>query len=199
MSDAIDDTSIVPDPRSIRTARLLRAGALLVIGLVVAFSATVHEQFNFVQWLLFGSFALIGITTFAEYLAVQATRASWLVSARSLLAILAAVVVLVPTDSAGLAGAVAVWALVTALISLARVILRGQPRSVGLPSAVLSAALAVMALLTRDDLVALIGFFGAYAVVRAVFLGISAFDSRIDAVSDESHAGPALGSDTTTT
>ena len=43
---------------------------------------------------------------------------------------------------------------------------------VAVPSLLLSAALAVFALLFRDDAVALIGFFGAYAIIRGVFLGI---------------------------
>ena len=50
--------------------------------------------------------------------------------------------------------------------------------SVAVPSALLSGALALLILLFRDDLIAVIGFFGAYAIVRAVFLGISAFDTR---------------------
>ena len=57
-----------------------------------------------------------------------------------------------------------------------------QARGVAVPSALLSGALALLVLVFRDDLIAVIGFFGAYAIVRGVFLGISAFDTRGSAV-----------------
>ena len=48
--------------------------------------------------------------------------------------------------------------------------------------------LAVLALLFRDDEVATLGFFGAYAIIGAVFLGISAFDGTRRSATDPAAA-----------
>lgn len=198
MSDVVATTLTDLEPSRLRSARLLRAGTLLAIGLVIAFSAPLHEQTEFARWTLTGSLAAIGLTTLVEAALLRYSRGGWLVSLRGTIAIVGAIRAAFASTPNEFAAIVAVWAVLTALTSLVRVILRAQPRAVGLPSALLGVALAFAAILSRDDLVALIGFFGAYAVLHAVFLGIFAFDSRNAAVSDDSTADP-FGDGTTTT
>lgn len=65
------------------------------------------------------------------------------------------------SDSLTMALVLALWAALTAVITIMRLARGVQPMKVAVPSLLLSAALAVFALLFRDDAVALIGFFGA--------------------------------------
>ncbi len=196
MAEALSDATLpaTVDPRSLRTARILRAGALLVTGLVITFTAPLHQQVEFDRWLLLVGFVLIGFATIVEYIALRSTPASRLLAVRGGLAIAAAFASVLADGSTGLAWVIAVWAALTALTTLTRTGLGGQPRSVGLPSALLDAGLVAAALLTRADPVAMIGFFGAYAVIRSVFLGISAFDGRSS--SGERQPLPSAAADT---
>lgn len=167
-----------PESRALRRARLLRAGVLLVAGIVIAFTATLHRDAAFDRWLLSASLIAIGLATGVEFFAVRATPASWLVAARAALALVAGIAVLITTSAAATSFTLAIWAASSVLIAVIRITQGSQDRSVAVPSALLSGALALLILLFRDDLIAVIGFFGAYAIVRAVFLGISAFDTR---------------------
>lgn len=179
MPDAISDASTENvDSRSLRTARLIRSAALLLSGFAVTFTAVLHEQLEFDRWLLVASLAFIGAVTLVEYRALRSSLESWWVAARAVSAFAAAGSLVAATSSAAVALILALWAALTAVITLMRLVRGVQPRAVALPSAALSIALAVVTLLVRDDPVAVIGFFGAYAVIRGVFLGISAFDAR---------------------
>jgi len=179
MPDAIGGASTEgAELRSIRTARLLRSAALLLAGFAVAFTAVLHEQLSFDRWLLVASLAFIGAVTLVEYRALRSSLESWWVAARAVIAFAAAGSLIAAGSSAAIALVLALWAVLTAVITLMRLARGAQPRAVALPSAALSIALAVVTLLVRDDPVAVIGFFGAYAVIRGVFLGISAFDAR---------------------
>ncbi|MBO1901251.1 hypothetical protein J4H92_04730 [Leucobacter weissii] len=179
------------EQRRLRSAQLLRAGALLAIGFGIAFSATLHEQLAFDRGVMTIAFALIGLSTLIEYLSLRGTAESWWVAARAVVAFAGAGALIAVVDTAGLALVVAVWALLTALITIMRLTRGAQPGGAAIPSALLSAALAVAVLIVRDDAVAIIGFFGTYAVIRGVFLGIAAFDLR-------AHGGDAdRGGDTT--
>ena len=171
-----------PESRDLRRARLLRAAVLLAAGIVIAFTATLHSDPAFDRWVLCASLLAIGLTTVIEFFAMRATPASWLVAARAALALLAAVMVLASTSAFGTSLVIAVWAAASAIIAVVRVMQGSQARGVAVPSALLSGALALLVLVFRDDLIAVIGFFGAYAIVRGVFLGISAFDTRGSAV-----------------
>ncbi|MBN9612858.1 MAG: hypothetical protein J0H64_05265 [Actinobacteria bacterium] len=178
MTDAVEDAALptIADPRAQRAARLTRAIVLVLVGIVIAFTATLHRDFEFDRWLLLASLALIGAATLVEYRALRDTLESWWVAARAIIAFAAAGSLIAIADTTGMALVVVFWAVLTAVITLMRLARGVQPPRVALPSAVLSLALALVAFLVRDDSVAMVGFFGAYAVIRGVFLGISAFD-----------------------
>lgn len=161
-----------------RNVRLLRAAVLLLVGLTITFSAPQHANIEFDVAMLTLGLSLIGVATVAEYFAVRNTTESWWVAARATVALAAAGAGLAIVDTASMALVIAIWAGLTALITLMRWVRGVQPRSIALPSLLLSLALTVAVLITHDDPVAVIGFFGAYALVRGVFLGIAAFDPR---------------------
>ena len=170
--------SVNPESRDLRRARLLRAAVLLIAGIVIAFTATLHSDPVFDRWVLFASLLAIGITTVVEFFALRATPASWLVATRATLALVAAAAILVSNSAFDTSLVLAVWAATSVIIAVVRVTQGSQSRGVAVPSAFLSGVLAVLVLVFRDDLIAVIGLFGAYAIVRGVFLGISAFDTR---------------------
>lgn len=164
--------------RGFRAAQLVRAAVLVVVGVVIAFTAPLHRELGFDLWVLGGGLALIGAATLLEYFALRGTSESWWIAARAVVALAAAGSLLAVSDSLTMALVLALWAALTAVITIMRLARGVQPMKVAVPSLLLSAALAVLALLFRDDAVALIGFFGAYAIIRGVFLGIAAFDPR---------------------
>lgn len=197
MTDAVDDAALptTAEPRAQRAARLTRAIVLLLVGIAIAFTATLHRDFEFDRWMLFASLALIGAATLVEYRDLRDTLESWWVAARAVIAFAAAGSLIAVADTAGMALVVVFWALLTAVITLMRLVRGVQPRRVALPSAGLSLALALVTFLVRADSVAMIGFFGAYAVIRGVFLGISAFESG----ASETPAAGSADPDTPTT
>lgn len=162
--------------RGLRSARLIRAVALLVVGLAIAFTAPLHEQIGFDVWALIVGLALIGAATIVEYFKLKDTAESWWIAARAVVAFAAVGSLLVVADSASLALVLALWAAFTALITLMRLLRKVQPTKIAVPSLLLSLSLAIVSIIFHDDPVALIGFFGAYAIIRGVFLGITAFD-----------------------
>lgn len=190
----------------------IRTIVLIASGAAIAFTATQHSDAQFSLMTLGVSLVLLGAATSGEYVTLRRTPAAWLLAARALLTIAAGVTLLVlfgiaTTMETGLAGTVAqlspsatsqfamltaiviaIWAALTAVITCVRAAKGTQPRNIALPSAALSVLLALFVLLFRDDFVAIIGFFGAYAIVRAVFLGIAVFDMKSPA---EAHAAAA--------
>jgi len=163
---------------NLRLAQFTRAGVLLAVGLATAFTATLHRYYEFDRWLLVVGLGLIGIATLVEYFALRDTTESGWVAARATVAIAAAGSLLAAGDTPTLALIIALWAGLTALITLMRLVRKVQPVKVALPSLALSVLLAVAALIARQDPIALVGVFGAYAIIRGVFLGIVAFDPR---------------------
>ncbi|WP_382334922.1 hypothetical protein [Leucobacter soli] len=184
-------SSTSADHRALRRAGLIRAVALVLVGLAIAFTATLHESFAFDHWLLSTSLTVIGAVTLVEYWALRSTLESWWVAARAVIAFAAAGALIAVADDVSLALVIVFWAMLTAVITLMRLLRGVQPRRVAVPSALLSLALAVVTLLVREDPVAVIGFFGAYAVIRGVFLGISAFDGgSVGAAPDADTSAP---------
>ena len=164
--------------RGFRAAQLVRAAVLVIVGVAIAFTAPLHRQLDFDLWVLGGGLTLIGAATLLEYLALRGTSESWWIAARAIVAFAAAGSLLAVGDSFTMALILALWATLTAVITVMRLARGVQPVKVAVPSLLLSIALAILALLFRDDVVAIIGFFGAYAIIRGVFLGIAAFDPR---------------------
>ena len=171
-------TTATSEFRGFRAAQLVRAAVLVVVGVVIAFTAPLHRELGFDLWVLGGGLALIGAATLLEYFALRGTSESWWIAARAVVAFAAAGSLLAVSDSLTMALVLALWAALTAVITIMRLTRGVQPMKVAVPSLLLSATLAVLVLLFRDDAVALIGFFGAYAIIRGVFLGIAAFDPR---------------------
>jgi hypothetical protein len=177
MSTETADSATV-EVRSLRAAQLTRAIVLLIVGLAIAFTAALHEQLGFDIALIVGGLALIGAATIFEYFALRGTAESWWIAARATVAIAAAGALLAVADELTLALVLTIWAALTALITLMRLVRGVQPARVAVPSLLLSVALAVITIVVHDDPVAVTGFFGAYATIRGVFLGIAAFDPR---------------------
>ncbi len=170
--------------QGIRAAQVIRAAVLIAVGVAIAFSAPLHRDLSFDLWLLGGGLALIGAATLLEYLALRGTLESWWIAARSVVAFAAAGSLLAVNDTFTMALVLTLWASLTAVITVMRLVRGVQPTKVAVPSILLSVALAIASLVFRDDAVAVIGFFGAYAIIRGVFLGIAAFDPHptVDAV-----------------
>lgn len=170
--------SVTPEIRGLRAAQLIRASVLVVTGITIALTAALHEQLGFDRAILVTALALIGAATVLEYFALRGTPESWWIAARAVVAFAAAGSLIAAADSPSIALVVMIWALLTALITLLRLLRGVQLPKVAIPSLLLSVGLAIVSLLAREDPVAVVGFFGAYAMIRGVFLGISAFDPR---------------------
>ncbi|GAA1778441.1 MULTISPECIES: hypothetical protein [Leucobacter] len=162
--------------------RFVRASVLLVIGFAIAFSATLHEQAAFDRWLVVAALVVLGAVWACEAAASRQNpalaRTAVLQSGTAIAAALVLAVLPFADQTLAMSLVVTAWAILVALLQLTTVLRGTQTRAAGLPAVLLSALLAVVVLLSRDDAVAVIGFFGGYAVVCGVFLGISAFDSR---------------------
>ena len=184
MASAVNEGNLPSETvdRSLRTVRILRAVVLLVVGFVVAFSATLHEQAAFDRWLVVIALAVLGAVWGWEAAAARpqpaVARTAMLQSGTAIAAALVLAVLPFGDQTLATSFVLVAWAILVALLQLTTVLRGTQARAAGLPAAVLSALLALVVLLSRDDAVAVIGFFGGYAVVCGVFLGISAFDSR---------------------
>lgn len=184
MASAVNEGDLPSETvdRSLRTVRILRAVVLLVVGFVVAFSATLHEQAAFDRWLVVIALAVLGAVWGWEAAAARpqpaVARTAMLQSGTAIAAALVLAVLPFGDQTLATSFVLVAWAILVALLQLTTVLRGTQARAAGLPAAVLSALLALVVLLSRDDAVAVIGFFGGYAVVCGVFLGISAFDSR---------------------
>lgn len=188
---------VTTEVRASRRAQLLRAAVLFLSGMAITFTATSHGDVQFDLYLLGSSLVLIALATFVEYYSLRGTSESWWVAARAVIALGAAGSLVAVTDSASMALIIAVWAGLTGLITLMRMIRKVQPQRVALPSLLLSVALLVSVLLVQQDAIAVIGFFGAYAVLRGVFLAISAFDGRATAEESEETFAAESGANTT--
>lgn len=159
-----------------RAVRLVRVVVLLCAGLVIAFSATLHEQLVFDRTVAAASLLALALAHLIAWLRTPQRSAVMLLVA--VCALVAGVAVLFTAQVPAFALVVAAWALVNGLLEFVAVKLNQSHRGDGLLMGALGVLLALLVLLVRNDPVAIIGFFGAYAVIGGVFLGISAFDRR---------------------
>ncbi|MGO3146987.1 MAG: hypothetical protein ACTIJ6_04835 [Leucobacter sp.] len=161
-----------------RWTTLLRAGVLLVVGLVIAFSATLHENFAFDVALTSSGLALIGAVYIIECSQRRGKQGAPIALLLGIVSFAAAATVFTVRIEFAFAIVIAAWALVCALFEFLGMTVAPGSRQ---DAAIIGAAgmlLAVLVLVFRDDAVAVIGFFGAYAVIAGVFLGIAGFDVR---------------------
>lgn len=173
-----DETrSATPEVGS-RAAALVRVGVLAVAGLGITFTATLHEQLTFDRLVVALTFAALAASHVFIW---TATARSARTSARLLLAVVslvAAIAMLFVGAPIAFALVLAAWALISGLLEFIGGALGGAAKQDATLMGATGVLLAVLALLFRDDQVAALGFFGAYAIVGAVFLGISAFDGN---------------------
>ena len=147
--------------------------------MAIAFSATLHEQLGFDLALAAGALAAIGIAHLLEGFSSRDHRLVPFTLAA--VALCAAVVVALSGTPIAFAVTIAAWSLASALLEFISGVVRPGSRSDTVILGATGMLLALFALLAREDQVAILGFFGAYAVVAGVFLGISAFDTKRDA------------------
>ena len=160
-----------------RAVRLIRVGVLCIAGIVIAFSATLHEQLGFDTTVAAIAIGAIGVAHLIEWISLRASGGNPVPLLLGIAALAAAVVLPLTGSVLGFAVTVAAWALVSALLEFLGMTTRPGTRQDATLLGALGVLLALLVLLVREDQVAILGFFGAYAIFAGVFLGISAFDS----------------------
>lgn len=174
----VDARSTDPIKFPARSVRLMRAVVLLVVGLAITFSATMHEQLGFDLVIVVVALGAIGLTHLVESVASRGLARTPVALILAVVSLAAAVAVAFTNSVNGMAVVIAAWALVGALLEFIGGLVRPGARPDTTLLGALGLLLAILVLLVRDDQVAVVGFVGAYAIIAGVFLGISAFDSR---------------------
>lgn len=165
------------NPLPSRSVRLIRVAVLVVAGIVIAFSATMHEQLGFDTAVAAVAIGAVGIAHGVEWVSLRASGGSPVALLLGIAAVISAVVLPLTSSVIGFAVVVAAWALVSALLEFLGMVTRPGTRQDAALLGALGVLLALLVLLVREDQVAILGFFGAYAIFAGVFLGISAFDA----------------------
>lgn len=173
-------------------ARVLRAALLLTVGLVVTFSATFHERFAFDLAVVVAALIAIGVVHGVEAIQRRGTGGAAVAIALGVASIAAALLLTVLSNELAFAVVIAGWALVTALLEFVAMVVQPGTRQDAALVGAAGVLLAVTVLLARGDLVAVIGFFGAYAIITGVFLGIASFDTRTAADADPLNQGSTV-------
>lgn len=175
-STAVD--SATPGTGVSRAVNVTRAAALLATGLAITFTAAQHSDLGFDLALVCAGLVLLAVAHAVQAVAARGRSGG---SVSVLLAVVTGIAaVAVPFIGTALALAVVLagWSLVSALLEfIGQKVFPGSRQDASFLGA-LGVLLAIALLLVRDDAIAVLGFFGAYAVIAAVFLGISAFDTR---------------------
>ncbi|MFV0434607.1 MAG: DUF308 domain-containing protein [Leucobacter sp.] len=172
------EQSATPEVPVSFAVRLIRVVVLLASGMAIAFSATLHEQLGFDLGLTSAALGAIGIAHLIEWVSRRSTAPSVVPLIAGVVSVVAAIAVPLTGSAVGFAMTIAAWSLVSALLEFFGGVARPGSRPDALLLGFIGVLLAVLALLVREDQVAVLGFFGAYAVIAGVFLGISAFDAR---------------------
>ncbi|KIP51411.1 DUF308 domain-containing protein [Leucobacter komagatae] len=182
------DPSLLPP----RWTRVLRSAVLFIVGLVITFTATFHEQLGFDLSVVAAALGVIGVVHLVEAVFRRGRSGIPIATALGLLSLLAATLLVILGNELAFVVVIAAWALASALLEfLGSTILPGSRQDSTLVGAA-GLLLALTVLLSRGDLVAVIGFFGAYAVIAGVFLGIAAFDTRRATASEDVAQGTAV-------
>lgn len=156
----------------------MRAGALFGIGLIILFTATLHGNTAFDVAIGSSALALIGAVHLIEWAQRRGEPGAAVALILGIISIAFAVLVFTLRDPLAFAMMIAAWALVSALLEFVGMVVAPGTRQ---DAAIIGAAgvlLSIFVLFTREDIIAVIGFFGGYAILAGVFLGIAAFDSR---------------------
>ncbi|QIM17540.1 hypothetical protein G7066_00320 [Leucobacter coleopterorum] len=171
-------SSVAPSqtPLPSRSVRLVRVGVLAVVGIVIAFSATLHEQLGFDVAVAAVAVGAVGIAHVIEWISVRAAGGNTVPLLLGVIGILAAVALAFASTTIGFAIVIAAWALANALLEFIGAATRPGTRQDATLLGALGVLLAMLVLFVREDQVAILGFLGTYAIIAAVFLGIAAFD-----------------------
>lgn len=201
-----------PDVSVPRVIRLVRVAVLLASGLAITFTAPMHGQLGFDLGMFAIAFSGIAIAHLLHAFVVRGRAGAGVALMLGLAAAAAAVLVPLVGSVASPGGAelgavvalsilVAAWALVSGLLEFIGALTQPGTRQDAVLLGGVGILLALLVLVFREDPVAVIGFFGAYAVIAGVFLGISAFDTRRAGASAgagagaSASAGPVLATD----
>ncbi|WP_053351446.1 hypothetical protein [Leucobacter musarum] len=185
MAAAVPTAAESPTPETpvARPVRLVRVAVLIIAGIAIAFTATLHEQLGFDLGVTAAILGLIAIAHLLEWFSVRASGGNAVPLLLAVVSIAAAVALPIAGSVIGFAVVVAAWALVSALLEFVGSTVRPGSRQDAVFLGAIGILLALLTILVRTDQVAILGFLGAYAMVAGVFLGISAFDTRRSATS----------------
>ncbi|MBL5972286.1 MAG: hypothetical protein D3X82_00535 [Candidatus Leucobacter sulfamidivorax] len=156
----------------------LRPALLVIIGLTVAFTAALHEQLGFDRAVLAVGLIAIGVLHLIEWFGARAQQSDPIPLLLGVVAILTGVLQALLSTELGFAVLIAAWALISGLLEFLAATFNGAGRGDHVFLGALGIVLALAVLLVLLDPVAVIGFFGAYAVIAGVYSGISFFDER---------------------
>lgn len=158
--------------------KLFRAVAALAVGLLVTFTGTMHETLAFDRTVAAAAFVLFAAAHVFAWWQARSGESDPVSLMLAVVSIVAAVAVTFVQMPAGLAIVISGWALVQGLLEFVGGVTRTGSRQDSTILGALGVLLAIAALLVFRDPVAIIGFFGAYALIVGVLLGIAAFDVR---------------------
>lgn len=170
--------SVTPQGAQSRAIKLMRVLVLLTAGMVITFTAPQHEQLGFDVTVTALALAAIGVAHAVAWFAARRRGGSPETLLQAVVSLAAAAGLFLTVSTVGYALVVAAWALVSALLEFIGATVRQVARTDATLAGAAGVLLALFTLLAREDPVAVLGFFGAYAIIVGVFLGISAFDSR---------------------
>lgn len=171
-----------PEATSVRPRvslpKAYRAAAALIVGLLVTFTGTLHETLAFDHAVAIIAFALFAFAHLYAWWRSRSDLADPVSLMLAVVSVIAAIATAFTQTPAGLAVVIAAWALVQGLLEFVGGVTRPGGRQDSTILGALGLILAIAVLLVFRDPVAIIGFFGAYALIVGVFLGIAAFDTR---------------------
>lgn len=161
--------------RKVEPVLAARAALLAAMGLIVAFSAPLHENVAFNRAVFVGlCVGLVALGAFALTRAPRLHAGQIAPAAIGAVTLIAGIVTLAISAAASFALILIVWAAATAVIEVVSGLRGGSRESIML--GVLSGALAVALSFSVNDPVGAIGLLGAYGIVAGVYLAIAAFD-----------------------
>ncbi|MBP1326539.1 hypothetical protein JOF28_001771 [Leucobacter exalbidus] len=171
-------TSVTPDSATPRAIRLTRVAMLLAVGMAITFTATQHERLAFDVAVTVCGLAGIALAHLAHAMVCRGRVGSGVALSLGIVSLAAAIAVPFTVSVVGYALVIAAWALISSLLEFLSAVVNPGVRQDTTIVGGAGILLALFTLLAREDPVAVVGFFGAYAIITGVFLGISAFDGR---------------------
>lgn len=172
------------DPSALppRWVRMLRSAVLLAVGLAITFTATLHGELAFDVAMASSGLGVIGAVHLVEWAQRRRTGAGAPISLLlGLVGLVATGLIFLLRTETAFVMVLAGWALVSALLEFIGMVVFPGSRQDAPILGFIGVLLALLVLVSNGDLVAVIGFFGGYAIIAGVFLGIAALDRRGEA------------------